>query len=127
MKKLQLFDKNHELYPLEKCHFCGFLKPMFSLFRKACLIYKTSIIVFSQFIFAIYDMRIQGITRGYWELQRITGGFKGLQGNTRGYRGLQGVTKGYKGLQGVTRGYRGLQEVTGGYKGLQGVTGGYKK
>ena len=83
--------------------FFGFLKPMFSLFRKACLIYKTSIIVFTQFIFAIYDMRTQGITRGYWELQGVTGGFKGLQGVTRGYKGLQ---KGYKGLQGVTRGYK---------------------
>ena len=67
---------------------------MFSLFRKACLLYKTSKIVFSPFIFTIYDMGIQGVTRGY----------RGLQGVTRGYRGLQGVTRGYKGLQGVTRG-----------------------
>ena len=66
---------------------------MFSLFRKAWLLYKTSKIVFSRFIFAIYNMRIQGVTRGY------------------------------RGLQGVTAGYMGLQEVTGGYKGLQGVTG----
>ena len=77
---------------------------MFSLFRKACLIYKTSIIVFSQFIFAIYDKRIKGITSRYLELQGVTGGFKRLQGVTRGYKGLQGVTKG---LQGVTRGYNG--------------------
>ena len=33
----------------------------------------------------------------------------GIQGLTRGYRGLQGVTRGYKELQGVTRGYKGLQ------------------
>ena len=46
MKKLQLFDQNHGLSPLQKCQFCGFLKPMFSLFRKACLLYKTSKIVF---------------------------------------------------------------------------------
>ena len=78
---------------MQKCQVCGFLKPMFFLFRKACLLYKTSKIVFSRSIF----MRIQGVTRGY--------------------RGLQGVTRGYKGLQGVTRGDRGLQGVTGGYKG----------
>ena len=74
---------------------------MFFLFRKACLLYKSSKIVFSQFIFTIYDMGIQGVTRGY----------RGLQGVTRGDRGLQGVTGGYKGLQGVTRGYRGLQRI----------------
>ena len=64
---------------------------MFLLFRKACLLYKTSKIVFSRFIFTIYDMGIQGVTRGY--------------------KGLQGVTRGYKGLQRVTRGYRGLQRI----------------
>ena len=58
----------------------GFL---FSLFRKACLIYKTSKIVFSRFIFAIYDMGIQGVTRG----------FKGLQVVTRGYKALKVVTR----------------------------------
>ena len=67
---------------------------MFSLFIKACLLYKTSKISFSRFIFAIYDMGKQGVTRGYL----------GLQGVTRGYRGLQGVTRGYKG---VTKGDRG--------------------
>ena len=34
------------------------------------------------------------------------------------YNGLQGVTRGYKELQKVTRCYRGLQGVTGGDKGL---------
>ena len=72
---------------------------MFSLFRKACLLYKTSKIVFSRFIFAIYDMG--------------TGDYKGLQGVTRGYKGLQGVTRGYRGLQGVTGGDRGLQRIIG--------------
>ena len=91
MKKFQIFDQNHGLTPLQKCQFCGFLKPMFLLFRKACLLYKTSKIVFSRFIFTIYDM--------------------GLQGITGGYKGLQGVTKGL-------RGDRGSQRVTGGYKGL---------
>ena len=65
---------------------------MFLLFRKACLLYKTSKIVFSRFIFTIYDMGIQVVTRGYKGLQGVTGGYKGLQG-------LQGVTGGDKGLQ----------------------------
>ena len=60
---------------------------MFSMSRKACLLYKTSKIVFSRFIFAIYDIGIQGVIRGYW----------GLQGVTKGYKGLQGVTGGDKG------------------------------
>ena len=60
---------------------------MFSLFRKACLLHKKSQIVFSPFIFAIYDMGIQVVTRGY----------KGLQGVTRDYKGLQGVTRGDRG------------------------------
>ena len=59
---------------------------MFLLFRKACLLYKTSKIVFSRFIFTIYAMGIQGVTRGY----------TGLQGVTEGDKGLQGVTKDYK-------------------------------
>ena len=67
---------------------------MFSVLRKALLLYKTSKIVFSPFIFAIYDMGIQ----------RVTGRYKGLQGITGGYKELQGVTRGYGGLQGVTRG-----------------------
>ena len=75
---------------------------MFLLFRKACLLHKTSKIVSSRFIFTIYDMGIKGITRGC--------------------KGLQGVAGGYKGLPGVTRGYKGLQEVTGSDKGLMGVT-----
>ena len=51
---------------------------MFLLFRKACLLDKTSKIVFSQIIFTIYNMGIQGVTRGY----------RGLQGVTRGYKGF---------------------------------------
>ena len=60
---------------------------MFLLFRKARLLDKTSKIVFSPFIFTIYDMGIEGVIRGY----------RGLQGATRGYRGLQGVTRGDRG------------------------------
>ena len=82
---------------------------MFKLLRKACLLYKTSKIVFSRFIFTIYDMEIQWVTR-------VTGGYRGLQRVTMGYRGLQGVTKGYKGLQGVKEGDRGLQGVTKDYR-----------
>ena len=74
---------------------------MFSFFRKACFLYKTSKTVFSPFIFTIYDMGMHEVKRGS----------RGLQGNTRGYRGLQRVTRGYKGYEGLTRGYRGLQRI----------------
>ena len=67
---------------------------MFSLFRKASLLYKTSKIVFTRFIFTINDIGKQGVTTDYM----------GLQGVTWGYNGLQGVTGGNKGRQGVTRG-----------------------
>ena len=63
------------------------------------MLYKTSKIVFSRFIFTSYDMGIQGVRRGYRGLQGVTRGFKGLQGVTR-------VTGGDKGLQGVTKDYR---------------------
>ena len=68
---------------------------MFSLLRKAWLLFKTSKIVFSPF----YSPSMT------WK-----------------YRALLGVTRGYKGLQGITGGYKGLQKVTGGYKGRYGVT-----
>ena len=70
---------------------------MFLLFRKACLLDKTWKIVFSRFIFTIYEMGIPGVTRGYRGLKGVTGGYKGLQGVTRGYKGLQGVTRGDRG------------------------------
>ena len=71
---------------------------MFLLFRKACLLYKTSKIVFLRFIFTIYDMGIQEVTKGYKGLQRVTRGYKGLQGVTRDYKRLQADTGGYEGL-----------------------------
>ena len=74
----------------------GFLEPMFLLFRKAFLLYKTSKIFFSRFIFTIYDMRIEGVTKGYRGLQRVTRGYTGLQGVTGGDKRLQGVTKDYR-------------------------------
>ena len=69
---------------------------MFSLFRKACFLYKTWKIVFSGFTFTIYDMGIQGVTRSYRELQGVTRDYRGSHGLTRGDRGLQGVTKDYR-------------------------------
>ena len=66
---------------------------MFLLFRKACLLYKTSKIVVSRFIFTIYDMGIPEVTRGYSGLQGVTKGYKGLQVVTGVNNGLQGVTK----------------------------------
>ena len=82
---------------------------MFLLFRKACLLDKTSKIVF-------HDLFSRVMTWEYGGLQGVTGGDKGLQGVTRGYRGLQGVTRGYKGLQGVTGGDKGLQGLTKDYR-----------
>ena len=60
---------------------------MFSVLRKACLLYKRSKIVLSPFIFATYEMGIQGVTGSYKGLQRITGDYKRLQGVTGGYKG----------------------------------------
>ena len=96
--------------------------------QKGLFATQTSKIVFSGFIFTIYDMGIEGVTRGYMGLHGVTRGYKGLQGVsgvTVGYNDLKTVTGGYKRLQGVTRGYTGLQGVTGGYISLQGVTVGY--
>ena len=68
---------------MEKCHFFGkmpffgFLKPMFSFLRKACLLYKTWKTVFSRFISAIYDMGIEWVTRGYRGLKEVARNYKG--------------------------------------------------
>ena len=74
---------------------------MFSSSRKASLLYKTSNIVLSRFIFTIYYVGIQWVTRDD----------RGRQGITRGNRGLQGVTGGYRRLQGVTGGYKEFQKL----------------
>ena len=84
---------------MQKCQFFGFFNAMFLLFRKACLLYKTSKIVF-------HDLFSRFMTWEYRGLQGVTGGYKGLQGVTRGYKGLQGVTWGDKRLQGITKDYR---------------------
>ena len=89
---------------MEKCQFCGFLKPMFSLFKRLVCYIKRRKSFFSQFIFTIYHMGLQGVTRSYIGLTGVTGGYKRLQGFTWGNKGLQGVTGGDKGLQGVIRG-----------------------
>ena len=60
------------------------------------MLYKLSKIVFSRFIFTIYEMGIPGVTRGYRGLQGVTGGYKGLQGVTGGDKELQGVSKDYR-------------------------------
>ena len=57
---------------------------MFLLFRKACLLYKTSKIVFSRFIFTIYDKGLQGVTGGHTGLQGVKGVIGGLQRVKRG-------------------------------------------
>ena len=59
---------------------------MFLLFRKSYFLYKTSKIVFSRFIFTIYDTGIEGVTRGYKGVTGVTGGDNGLQGLTKDYR-----------------------------------------
>ena len=51
------------------------------------MLYKTSKIVLSILILTIYDMRIQGVTRGYMELLGVTEGYKRIQGVTKGYKG----------------------------------------
>ena len=61
---------------------------MFSLFRKACLLNKTSKLLFLRFIFTIYDIAIHGVTRGQRGLQGVTGGDNGLQGVTKDYRNV---------------------------------------
>ena len=91
-------------WTLEKCQFCVFLKPMFSLFRKACLLCKTSKIVFHYFF-------SRSMTWEYRGLEWVTGGYKGWQGVTRGDRRLQGVIWGDRGLQGVTGGYKGSEKL----------------
>ena len=75
-QNFQFLKKNHGLTRLQKCQFCAFLKPMFLLFRKACLLYKTLKIVFSRFIFTIYYRGRQGVTKGDRGLQGVTGGYK---------------------------------------------------
>ena len=82
---------------------------MLLFFKKACLLYKTSQIVF------FYDLFSPSMRWEYTGLQGVTGGYKGLQGVTKGYKGLQEVTVGYKRLQGETGGDKGLHRVSKNY------------
>ena len=66
---------------------------MFLSFRNACLLYKTAKIVFSRFIFTIYHMGIQGVTRGYRGLQGVTKVLQGVKGDDKR---LHRVTKDYR-------------------------------
>ena len=63
---------------------------MFLLFRKACLLYKSSKMVF-------YDLFSRSMIWEYRALQGVTGGYRGLQWVTSGYRGLKGATRDDKG------------------------------
>ena len=63
------------------------------------MVYKTLKIVFSRFIFTIYDNGIQGVTGDYRGLKEVRRSYGGLQGVRRGYGGLKGVTGGEKGLK----------------------------
>ena len=111
-KEISNFSPKPWTSPFGKIPILWVFEPMFSLSRQACLLYKTSKIVFSQFIFMIYYKGIPGVRRGYRGWQGVTKGDRGLEGVTGG---LQGVTRGYKGLQGVTKGdssYMGWQKVT---------------
>ena len=79
-------------YPFWKnANFVGVLNRCFRYSQRLVCYIKRRKIVFSRFIFTIYDMGIQGVTSGY--------------------RGLQGVRKSYRGLQRVIWGYKGLQEI----------------
>ena len=99
VNKISNFSPKPWTNPFGKMPILGLLKPIFSLSRKVCLLYKRSQIVF-------HDLFSRSITWEYRGLQGVTKGYKGLHEVTRGYRGLQGVTEGYKWLQGVTKNYR---------------------
>ena len=147
MKKLQRFDQNHGLSPLQKCQFCLLFKSMFILSRKAffltrtspntftgCIVHKTKRSQNFQFLTKTMDKPLGKNANfvGFWNrcffcskrlvcyIKRRKSFFHDLfsRSMTWEYTGLQGVTGGYKGLQGVTRGDRGWQGLTGGYKWL---------
>ena len=154
MKKLQLFDQNHGLSPLQKCQFCLPFKSMFILSRKAYCLTRTSPYTFSGCI--LHKTKRSQNFNFWWKpwtnpfakkavlwvfqtdvfcsdrlvccIKRRKSFFHDLflRSMTKEYTGLQGVTRGYKGLQGVTGGYEGLQGVTGCEKGLQRVAKDYR-
>ena len=155
MKKLQLFDQNYGLSPLQKCQFWILFKSMFILSRKACFLTRTSPNTFSGCILHKtkrsqnfqFLKKNHGLTRlqkcqfcaflkpmfllfrkNVCYIKRRKSFFHDLfsRSMTREYMGLPGVTGGYKGLQGVKGGYKELQGATGGDNGLQGFTKDYR-
>ena len=64
---------------------------------------------FSRFIFTIYYIGIQVVTRDDRGLQGVTGDYKRLQEVTRGFNESRGDTRG---SEGVTSGYREFHRVT---------------
>ena len=80
MKKLQLFDQNHGLTPLEKCQFCGFLNRRFRCSERLVCYIKRRKSFF-------HDLFLRSMTWEYRGLKEVTGGYKGLQG-------VKGVTRG---------------------------------
>ena len=89
---------------MQKCQFCGFLKPIFFCSEGLVCYIKRRKSFFD-------DLLLRSMTWEYRGLQGVKGAYKGLQGVTKGYRGLQGIKRGAagnKGLQGVTKDYRNL-------------------
>ena len=127
---------------MQKCQFCGFLKSMLLLSRKACFLRRTSQKTFSQCFLHKTKCRqnlkfmIKTMDKPLWKnatdfavslkrcfrcQERLVFCIKRQKSFSHdlfsrsikwGYRWLQGVTEGYKGLQRVARGYTGLQWVT---------------
>ena len=146
MKKLQLFDQNHALSPLQKCQFCLHFKSMFILSRKACFLTRTSPNTFSGFILhnTKRSKNFQFLTKtmdeplwknanfvGLWNgrfrrLERLVCYIKRRKSFSHHVfsRSMTWEYRGLLGLQGVTRDYSGLQR---GCRGLQGVTRGDKR
>ena len=77
MKKVELFDQNHGLTPLEKCQFCAFLHRRFR-FSERLVCYRKRRKSFFLDLFAGFMT---------WEYTC----YRGLQGVTRGYRGLKRI------------------------------------
>ena len=146
MKKLQLFDQNHGLSPLQKCQFCLLFKSTFILSRKACFLTRTSPNTFSGFILhnTKRSKNFQFLTKtmdqplcknanlaSFWNRcfrcsERLVSYIKRRKSFFQ-YLFSRSMKWEYRELQGVARGYMGLLGVTGGYKRLQGVTRGDRR
>ena len=138
-KKLQLFDRSHGLTSWEKCQFCGFLKSMYLLSRKACLLTRRLPNTFSWCILPktkswqnlnffllkpwsnpfgnmqilhFLETNIFIVQKDVFSISNVKNPFIRIYFHDQ----LHGDTRGYKGF---TRSYRGLLGVTGGYSGWQ--------